>query len=655
LAAGGNSADAWFALATGQAPAELLFLRRANGSHDLEDVVVGARALAQNAALAWLGDQSFTLGSPSAFTAELGDRVADLGLVLERWDLVLLATRAAAENHGSERRWLRVADAAARALDLSLAERALKEASRVGLSPEVSPSLRNEVRQRILLARKVSSAPKPGEAQGPADAVELARAWLGLGRTAEALALLRPYYALIGQNLALTAAWTISRLEGSICPGLPPNTTAPELCAVAWRRRPETGEAVVLLERAWQSHQGRDSQSAEQYLGIAQVVPWIYSLVGRTEASAEQADRFAERLDRLRAVASQAADEFSSLRGIALFVEVLDAGFRAARGSPPAPRVSLPPTVTESIWSRAMDLAHADGQRPANQGAVMAVASVLMQDRDPSPLLEALPPTVVPEYRRTRALLRIFSAVGSGQEELAEQAREEILANLPPEGDPRRSQAVLLLAEVDAALRRRPKDLLLLERITQPLVDDRAVPALRLEAALDRAGTLARQGQLGPAAAVLEPFMAAGAAFPGAESLLEIARVYRALLLVRAAPAPERRRRFMEFEQTRRSTDRSLPLGAGVWSELWVRHLGRELGISNSGPAWEITEAGRRMGVQAARVLMAGALPVGSVENHLNYSLAHGLLPVVNLELRLLALDLPDGKYEFERQREGLR
>jgi hypothetical protein len=655
LAAGGNSADAWLALATGQAPSELLFLRRAKGGSHLDEVVVGARALAENAALTWLGDESFTLSSPSAFTAELGDQVADLGMVLERSDLVLLAARAAAEAHGDERRWLRVAAAAARALDVPLAERALRQASIAATDPDVPASLRTDVRQRVAQARKVATAPKRCETRAASDAVDLARAWTGIGRTHETLAFLEPCRALFGQHLGLTAAWAIGRLEGSICPGLPLNTTAPELCAAAWRRRPETGEVVDLLERAWQSRAGRDCQSVEEYLGIAHVVPWIYSLLGRTETSSDGADRFAERLDGLRAAASEAASELPSFRGIALFVDLLHAGFRAARSSPPAPRVSLPAAAAESFWSRATDLAHADGQHPANQGAVMAVASVLMQDRDPLPLLEALPATVLPEYRRTRALLRAFSAVGSQRWDLAENAREDLLASLPPEGNPGRSQAVLLLAEVDAVLRRRPEDLVVLERITQPLLDDRVPLTLRLEAAVDRAGTLARRGQLGPAAAVLDPFTSPEPGSPGAGDLLAIARVYRAMLLARATPGPERKRRFAEFEQSHRSAaDGNLPPGARVWSELWRHQLGRELGARNPPRAPDSAERARRMGVQAARLLAAGALPVGSVENHLNYSLTQGLMPVVNLELRLLVVDLPQAAGDFGHQPAGL-
>jgi hypothetical protein len=40
----------------------------------------------------------------------------------------------------------------------------------------------------------------------------------------------------------------------------------------------------------------------------------------------------------------------------------------------------------------------------------------------------------------------------------------------------------------------------------------------------------------------------------------------------------------------------------------------------------------------------SGALPLGAVESNLNYALERGLWPVLNIEMRLLAAEMPPAK-----------
>jgi hypothetical protein len=636
LLAGGKSVDALFALATGQAASEVLWARRAAGHADLGEAVVGARALSRNAALAWMEERWIELGTPSTFTAELGDQMAAVAAALQRPDLALLGARAAAEASPSQERWLRLSEAASRALDLGRAEQALGRATRARAEPSVDAARLSSARERVEAARTVLRA--RGRELGPEEAVSVARAWARLDRARDALASLESHRALREKRLSLAVAWAVARLDGSLCDGLPP-ATPPELCAVAWQESPAPAEIKEPLDRAWRSHAGRDAASVETYLGLGHVVPWIFSLLRSPSGAADTQTQFGARLGSLASAVGEAAREFPSFEGLMLFVDTMQAGYRAAAAR--EERVMLSPAVADELWRRASELGSRDGGRPASQGAVLGVAAMLMQDRDPWPLVERLSQPVAPGYARVRATLGLWSAVARRRTDLAEAARAELVGSLPPEGDVGRSQTVLLLAEADALLRGHAEDYVVLGRVADQLLGDGVPIGLRLEAAIDKAGSLARRAEYGAAASALERSLAGTMQAKADRDLVAVARAYLALLRARSARGRERAGRLTEFEQAARPDSGSLPAGARSWHELWRIELMREPKGQRQRAVPSDSERSRSMGAEAARVLAAGALPLGAVESNLSYSLEGGLRPMLNIEMRLLAADMP--------------
>jgi hypothetical protein len=374
------------------------------------------------------------------------------------------------------------------------------------------------------------------------------------------------------------------------------------------------------------------------------VVPWIFSLLGSEGRANDAGARFASRLGSLASSLAEAAREFPSFQGLLLFVDTLNAGFQAATARAPEERVTLPPAIADRLWQRASELGSRDGSRPTSQAAVLGVAAMLMQDRDPSALVERIPQPVAPQYARTHALLRLWSAVAHHRPDSAETARAELVGNLPPEGDLGRSQTVLLLAETDALLRGRTADYAVLGRVSGQLLGDGVPGGLRLEAAIDHAGSQARKAEHGAAVAALTRALAGAAEAKTDGDLVAVARAYLALLRARSAHGPDRAERLAEFEQAARPGPGSLPAGARLWHDLWRTELGRERPGGRLRAAPSEAERIRRVGAEAARVLAAGALPLGAVEGNLSYSLERGLWPVLNIEMRLLAVEIPPGK-----------
>jgi hypothetical protein len=178
-----------------------------------------------------------------------------------------------------------------------------------------------------------------------------------------------------------------------------------------------------------------------------------------------------------------------------------------------------------------------------------------------------------------------------------------------------------------------------LGRVAGQLLGDGVPGGLRLQAAIDHAGCQARKTEYGTGVAALNRALTGTAETKTDADFVAVARAYLALLRARSARGADRTQRVAEFEQTARPGTGSLPAGARLWHDLWRSELGRKPRAMPSE-----AERARRMGAEAARVLAAGALPLGAVESNLSYSLEGGLRPVLNIEMRLLAVEMPPGK-----------
>ncbi|MCC6213491.1 MAG: hypothetical protein IT376_01365 [Polyangiaceae bacterium] len=626
VAAGGEAAPALFALATTPAGAEtLLALRRASGAPSLQDLVPSVGELARRSAEGALRELATLSGGGERLAAEECESAALAADTLGRAELVRLALDAAAEVAPTRARWLAAAQARARALDLEAAEAALREAARQ--PDDTSPSRPAE--RALELAR----AARRGAAGGASAAFALA----ALGRAAD-IAALEPALGA-GPPLDAAAARALGALDGGTCPGLPRRVATPRLCAEAWEGSPARGPAIEALERAWPPRAPGSASAREAYVGLVHVAPWVHA-TARPGATGEGV---LARLTALERAGAQAAEGAPELAGLPLFVEALRAGFDAARATVPGRRAALDPARRRSLSERARALA-GPGAAPSAVAAVLGVASMLTADEDASPLLEGLPETLEPRLSLVRAALRAGYGVARARAPLVDAARDELgraLGTLP-DGGLERAAAVLLLAEMDAAHRADPRSWELLERVATPLDREGLPLAVRLRAAIDRAGALHRLGRGAEAEQVLAAAVAAAGApdRPGLERDLQLVARGALVALRGLAATGAERLEYRELMAPLAAEARAGGAPASVVSflELWLEELG---GAGRGARRRVPAELADRVGAEAARVFAAGALPAGTLALSLAYSAETGLELVARLEPRLLAVPLP--------------
>ena len=650
LVSGGASPRALYALATTPAGSrELAGLlgvvpdaeRR---SPDLVRVAL-VREIAERAALNFLRDRAADVAQVGKGTPLVCRLVARAALALERRDLVLLAREllASAEPDPENtlelaREWARAGDPGRAADELS---RALADARHAPRSESLA-----ETRELIEVSR-VATAPVAGS--DVEDRLRRARAWLRLGRPAEARALLEEQTQVAKSRLDLAAAVAETMIEKPSCPNLPLDVGSAALCAVAFRSSERVKAARELLDAAWQSGGGRDDEAIEVYAGLSQVIPWMHEtakdISEGTLSPQDGALRVAAFLQKLREITAVAP----RLEGIALFLETVHSG--------PAQQVSglRSAADAEALSARALSLAGTERNR-FTQAAVLAVAAALSHQRDTSPLLDAIPErTTAAALRVPRAALAVWVAASGGAPERMDSARSE-LAQIMSEGQGSsfdRARLVLSVSEADALLAESERSYQLLSRVAGQLLNDDIPPELALRAVLDAAGALAHGGRFEQALQILDS--AASAELPPersqARDLLQLIRGYRVVLGARAAPVSTlpRVRADLAAELTEANGE-----STRVWFELWSRELDalqqdadcakRKLPVCRSAQALR-REARRdwdaRLGARASSVLSRGALPAGSFDAGFRFTIEKGLEPLVVYDPSFLSIGLP--------------
>jgi len=672
VAAGGVAPDALLVLATGAAANQLAQLRRAqqNSVSTPEDVIQAAPGVARRAAAGWLREQAQRVDDPAKLSAGLCEQVARVALTLEDSTLRLLALEVAAEIEPTAARHLQVAAEAARQLDVDLAKGALTEARRLLPSTADRGGLERQALRAAGLPALLDAARTVVAARDSVtdDAARLrvARSLLRLERSSEARQLLAPASDAARSHLGLAAARALAEIDGSVCPGLPPGTTDPVLCATAFAQNPRVVPALRVLEQAWQSGGGRDESAVETYLGLTQIVPWLHEMAG---ADGRAPDGFLTRLGAVRRTAEEAASTFDSFRGLVVFVDALQAGVEALRSRVGGTRPRIPEPVVERLYASADELGrHATASRFA-QGAVLLVAAFLMQDRDVLPLVERLPEGDAlssDAYRRTRSLLRAWCAVTRERPDTAEQARRELFDVLPSDapdatagaGPFERARIVLTLAELGVALAPQSRDDGLLARVAEPLTPPDVPPTLRLRASLDLAAARSRDGRTAEAEALLDSVTAGHESYlsvPSATRDLALAaQTYSLVLKARAASGADRIRFVQRLEALDEYT-RAGGVSAAVelWRHMWIRELrylaaaekcagGRRcLARAVETRRFSDAQIDAAVGAEAARLVRRGVLSLGTVGASFEFSGAAGLWPVVTLEPRFIAVEFP--------------
>ncbi len=650
LASGGTSPRALFALATTSAGTEelsgLLGVVHAAGAATPGAARIAlVRELSRRAALDFLRDRAADVlvkGKSAALACRL---VARAALAAGRRDLLLTARELSVEVDPSAENRLEFAAELARSADPEAAAHVLAEANRDAAHPP-HPAAVAVVEQAITAARFVVSHRSAADATAK---LALARAWLRLGRTAEARAVLESEAGAAKAQLGLAAAYAETLVDTPSCPDLPPGVGTAALCAESFLASERVKSAAALLDAAWRSGAGRDDEAVEVYAALAHIIPWMHETafeLGRGALSpAEAADRIAG----LHAKIAEIVAVAPRLAGLSLFVETLNSGIAAAGAT------NRSEADAQALVTRALSLARTDSSRFAQAG-VLAVAASLSHQQDVSLLVDAVPfEQTVSALRVPRAALDVWAAASAGTQKRMEASRGE-LAAIMAEGSGEsleRARLVLSVSEADALLDGSERSYQLLSRVSGQLLQDSIPPDLAFRAVLDASGALAHGKRVDRSNEVLAG--AAAAELPAdlgrARDLLQLIRGYKLVLSTDGADAATLARA--------RAALTTLAPGpaaesAAVWFALWARELeARERDAlcqkkkqTVCREATALRHASRhaldaRLGSQSSAVLLRGALPGGFFDAGFRFSAETGLEPFIVFDPSLLAIGLP--------------
>jgi hypothetical protein len=651
LAVGGLSRDAFYELATSQRTSnELLAIRRAEGKDRLDDLVPAVRGIAERAAKRYLHD-SASIENPDL---ESLDRITRAALTLDRHDIRRLARQMAVQLAPDDpARWVTLARSEARALDVAAANAALAHA-RQAKQPTRPFSARLARAERLVAAAEAIRS-KAGSAGDASSRLALARAYLVLDLAADAKRALEPDRARATSNLALAGTLAIADLGGSICPSMPPFVASAPLCALAWRNDPRAAKAVELLSTAWQSGGGRDADGLAAYIGLAQVVPWMYGLMSPQSGSPEDIARsIRDRLTALRRAVAEAEKQDETFEGLGLFTDALAAGFEAAAKNDNS---QLEEATRDDLSKRALALGKKSPGDRFTQGGVLAVAALLFRQQDVLGLIEQLPAANLANNELPYDVLRLWSGLAAHRADIVQSATGDVgtlVADFAPDSL-ERPKLLLLLAEAGALSQRTDKAYGVLERVALPLTEPSVPPEVRLRAAIDAAGARARAGKAEQAADLLERVTTSlSEVGPDARALAYVAASYLLILRARVAKGSERAEYEQKLDQLEKEPiAQKAPAGVELWRSMWKNELAYLNADERCGPVrlchakatqkrgTSQKQIDERLGQYAGRLLSEGALPGGTLSVSFSYSGVAGLETVVNVEPQLLAVEVP--------------
>lgn len=569
LVSGGTSPRALYALATTSAGSEelsgLLGVEHETGAGTAASArLTIVRELAQRAALDFLRDRAADVqvkGKSAALASRLVLRVA---LGVGRRELVLAARELLAEIEPTPENRLNFATELARAADPDRAARELAAVQREA-SPRPPPAALAAAERAIQAARVVTTT---STATDVAAKLALARAWLELGRTEEARAVLEPELTRAKAHLGLAAAFAETQIELASCPDLPPGVGTAPLCAESFLTSPRVRAASALLDAAWQSGVGRDDEAVEVYVALAHVIPWMHRTAFELARGALSPSEASQRVAGLRDKIRETVAVAPRLAGLSLFVETLPSGIAAASAAPRSE------ADTRALVDRARELGQRDSSRFAQAG-VLAVAAALAREQDISALLELVPfEQTTSGLRVPRAALDVWAAASSGTASRMAAARSE-LASIMSEGrgeSLERARLVLSVSEGDALLEGSERSYQLLSRVAGQLLQDSVPPDLAFRAVLDASGALSHGKRSERAEEVVASAASAElpADFDRASSLLQLVRGYKLVLASERAAPPalaKVRADLLALAPSRGAEP------AASWFELWGHEL----------------------------------------------------------------------------------
>lgn len=608
LKAGGGSAAALLALATTPVATQELPLVFESSPQSTDDerrrAVQLAHDLAARAAQHFLRDSVLDLANAPA--AELPPLLAALeraAVAAERPDIARLALETWASSEQSPAVLARLAAACAFDQD----EKGFEQA-RSGV-PEGAPEQARL--QRLQQALK---------ARGSTDVIVKGWALLELGRYADAQRALAPVVGKAKTNLRVAAALAIVAADGTACPGVPPQVGSPRLCADAVTVRAGLTPALSDMDLAWQSGAGRDAASAEAYIGLAHVVPWVTSLAKASDATTLERD-FSERYQALANVLRELPEQ----KPLGVFAAALSAGVTAGLHMSHGERPQIDSNRKQELWFAALAVEAAAPR--------LAVSAVLAADQ---PVLQLLPKAAPPPLVSARAGLMAWEAASSPEPSVLEAAKAALAEQLSvsPKGSTESASAVLLLAELDAATAPSERSHRALAQIAGQLIGEALPPELALRAVLDAAGALERLGRNSEALGVLRK-AAEIESLPGpAADLLVLIRAEKLVMEWDVKKDPQRTALAKALA--------ALPVGSapptiafvlGAWGSPKVLRQGKQ-------PPRALLDS--RIGVRAAELMVKGALRGTRVSLRVSYGFQTGVTPEVTFDPMFVPLVRPE-------------
>lgn len=607
LKAGGSSAAALLALATTPAAMQELPVAFESSPQSTDDerrqAVQLAHDLAQRAAQHFLRDSVLDVANVSA--AELPPLLAALeraAVAAERSDVVRLALESSAAVEPNPDVLARLAVACAFDQD----EKCFEEAV-VGV-PETAPERARLTRLRRALEHR--HAPDP-----------VVKAWalLDLGRYADARNALGSVQSKAKTDLRVGAALAVIAADGTACPGLPPQVGSPRLCADAVTVRAGLTPALTDMDVAWQAGGGRDAASAEVYIGLAHVVPWVTSLAQASDAASLERD-FTDRYQALSAVLRELPEQ----KSFAVFAAALSAGVTAGLHMPHGERPQVDTTKKQELWFAALGVEAAAPR--------LAVAAVLAADQ---PVLTLLPPTAPRLLVPARAGLLAWEAVSSTEPSVLESAKAALAEQLTvsPKGSTQSAAAVLLLAELEATMSPSERSHRALAQVSSQLIGEPLPPDLALRAVLDAAGALERLGRTADALGVLSK-AAEIESLPGpAADLLVLIRAEKLVLQWDAKKDPQRTALAKALTALPSSSSPTIAFVLSAWANPKVSRQAKQTPRAS-------LEA--RLGVRAAELMAKGALRGTRVSLRVSYAFNTGITPEVTFDPMFVPLVRPE-------------
>jgi hypothetical protein len=448
----------------------------------------------------------------------------------------------------------------------------------------------------------------------------------------------------------------MAKTERIVCPGLPAGAPSSLLCAVAWSESAAVRTAIETVERAWKSRAGRDEQSIGAYIGLAHVVPWLYGTYLAGIGGGDAASAFDQRVGRLVEALKEAISVAPSFEGVLLFVDTLGGLYEAGKKRKPGERVRLPDDLQKKLVERATALSKTQPAHRFTHGGILAVAAASSQDRDVGPVIALLPGEIGPDYALPRDVLRIWTAVAERDGATLNEAAGALATLMPADSvGIDGAKLVLLISEARAAVIGSERELEVLERIAMQLSGDDVPPDVRLRAAIDRAGALARRGRLKEAESALEAVISKVSVERGTSEadIATVAYGYLLVLRARGAKGDERVEYKDKLAKLDETSGGQLPASALVWRDLWLAEIERLTAEDKCGtmkacrdriaPRKSLSDAelAMRVGATSAKVMQSGVLAAGSLNLTFAFSSEDGLVPVVVFEPRLLAVELP--------------